>query len=117
MMIDAIKRVPSDFVGLGRTLGLSDRKTLSQIVIPSALPSIWDALRISLGWAWTWLVLAELVASTSGLGYRIVVSQRYFQTDTDHRLHTPAWFRGSLLIKLCVQLSYCALFRYNRRRS
>jgi NitT/TauT family transport system permease protein len=42
---------------------------------------MWDALRISLGWAWTWLVLAELVAATSGLGYRIVVSQRYFNTD------------------------------------
>jgi NitT/TauT family transport system permease protein len=39
-------------------------------------------LRISVGWAWTWLVLAELIAATSGLGYRITVSQRYFQTET-----------------------------------
>ncbi len=39
-------------------------------------------MRISLGWAWTWIVLAELVAATSGLGYRITVSQRYFQTET-----------------------------------
>jgi NitT/TauT family transport system permease protein len=38
-------------------------------------------MRISLGWAWTWLVLAELVAATSGLGYRITTAQRYFQTD------------------------------------
>ncbi|TIT01009.1 MAG: ABC transporter permease subunit, partial [Mesorhizobium sp.] len=53
-----------------------------RIVVPSALPGIWDTLRISLGWAWTWLVLAELVAATSGLGYRITVSQRYFQTNT-----------------------------------
>jgi NitT/TauT family transport system permease protein len=51
-------------------------------VVPSAMPGIWDTLRISLGWAWTWLVLAELVAATSGLGYRITVSQRYFQTNT-----------------------------------
>ncbi|TIN69809.1 MAG: ABC transporter permease subunit, partial [Mesorhizobium sp.] len=55
---------------------------LTRIVVPSALPGIWDTLRISLGWAWTWLVLAELVAATSGLGYRITVSQRYFQTNT-----------------------------------
>ncbi|NEI73501.1 ABC transporter permease subunit [Rhizobium lusitanum] len=82
MVMDSVKRVPSDFVGLGRTLGMSETRILHRIVLPSALPGIWDTLRISLGWAWTWLVLAELVAATSGLGYRIVVSQRYFQTQT-----------------------------------
>ncbi|WP_442921029.1 ABC transporter permease [Mesorhizobium sp. Cs1321R2N1] len=82
MVMDNVKRVPTDFIGLGRTLGLPDRKILTRIVVPSALPGIWDTLRISLGWAWTWLVLAELVAATSGLGYRITVSQRYFQTNT-----------------------------------
>ena len=82
MIIDNVKRVPRDFIDLGRTLGLPDRQILTRIVVPSALPEIWDTLRISLGWAWTWLVLAELVAATSGLGYRITVSQRYFQTNT-----------------------------------
>jgi NitT/TauT family transport system permease protein len=82
MVMDNVKRVPEDFVGLGRTLGLPERKILMRIVVPSALPGIWDTLRISLGWAWTWLVLAELVAARSGLGYRITVSQRYFQTNT-----------------------------------
>ena len=82
MVMDSVKRVPSDFIGLGRTLGMSETNILRRIVLPSSLPGIWDTLRISLGWAWTWLVLAELVAATSGLGYRIVVSQRYFQTQT-----------------------------------
>lgn len=82
MIMDNVKRVPPDFVGLGRTLGLSEGKILTRIVLPSSLPGIWDTLRISIGWAWTWLVLAELVAATSGLGYRITVSQRYFQTQT-----------------------------------
>jgi NitT/TauT family transport system permease protein len=45
------------------------------------MPQIWDTLRISLGWAWTWVTLAELVAANSGLGYRITVAQRYLQTD------------------------------------
>jgi NitT/TauT family transport system permease protein len=45
------------------------------------MPAIWDSMRISLGWAWTWLVVAELVAATSGLGYRITTAQRFFQTD------------------------------------
>jgi NitT/TauT family transport system permease protein len=79
---DNVKRVSPDFVGLGRTLGMSELQIVTKIVVPSSLPGIWDTLRISLGWAWTWLVLAELVAATSGLGYRITVSQRYFQTQT-----------------------------------
>ncbi|MFE0015959.1 ABC transporter permease [Mesorhizobium sp. NPDC059054] len=81
MFKDNIKRVPADFVGFGRTLGMSDLRVLMRIVVPSALPQIWDTLRISLGWAWTWVTLAELVAANSGLGYRITVAQRYLQTD------------------------------------
>lgn len=81
LVMDAAKRVPKELVDLGRTLGMNDRRILQRITLPAAAPGMWDALRISLGWAWTWLVLAELVAATSGLGYRIVVSQRYFNTD------------------------------------
>jgi len=82
LIMDNVKRVPWDFIDIGRTLELKERQILARIVVPSALPGIWDSLRISLGWAWTWLVLAELVAATSGLGYRITVAQRFFQTDT-----------------------------------
>jgi NitT/TauT family transport system permease protein len=82
LIMDNTKRVPLDFVDIGRTLGMKDRAILRRIVIPAAAPGIWDSLRISLGWAWTWLVVAELVAATSGLGYRITTAQRFFQTDT-----------------------------------
>jgi NitT/TauT family transport system permease protein len=81
LVMDNVKAVPRDFIQLGRTLQMPERRILSRIVLPSALPAIWDTLRISLGWAWTWLVLAELVAATSGLGYRITTAQRFFQTD------------------------------------
>lgn len=81
MVMDNVKAVPRDFISLGRTLQMPDWRILTRIVLPSALPAIWDTMRITLGWAWTWLVLAELVAATSGLGYRIVTAQRYFQTD------------------------------------
>jgi NitT/TauT family transport system permease protein len=82
LIMDNTKRVPLDFVDIGRTLGMKDRTILRRIVFPAAAPGIWDSMRISLGWAWTWLVLAELVAATSGLGYRIITAQRFFQTDT-----------------------------------
>ena len=82
LIMDNTKRVPLDLVDIGRTLGMRDRSILSRIVLRGAAPGIWDSMRISLGWAWTWLVLAELVAATSGLGYRITTAQRFFQTDT-----------------------------------
>jgi NitT/TauT family transport system permease protein len=82
LIMDNTKRVPLDFVDIGRTLGMKDRRILARIIVPAAAPGIWDSMRISLGWAWTWLVLAELVAATSGLGYRITTAQRFFQTDT-----------------------------------
>lgn len=81
LLMDNVKSVPRDFINLGRTLQMPEWHILQRIVMPSALPAIWDTMRISLGWAWTWLVVAELVAATSGLGYRITTAQRYFQTD------------------------------------
>lgn len=114
MVIDATKRVPADFIGLGRTLGMSESKILFKIVIPSALPAIWDTLRISLGWAWTWLVVAELVAATSGLGYRILLSQRYFQTDTIIGYILILGLLGLITDQL-MRLFEKILFRYNVR--
>ena len=81
LLMDNVKSVPRDFINLGRTLQMPEWRILQRIVLPSASPAIWDSMRISLGWAWTWLVVAELVAATSGLGYRITTAQRYFQTD------------------------------------
>jgi NitT/TauT family transport system permease protein len=81
LIMDNVKGVSWDFINLGRTLQMPERRILTRIVLPSAWPGIWDSLRISLGWAWTWLVVAELVAATSGMGYRITTAQRFFQTD------------------------------------
>jgi NitT/TauT family transport system permease protein len=83
LIMDNTKRVPMELVNIGRTLGLRESGILVRIVVPSAAPLIWDTLRISLGWAWTWVVLAELVAATSGLGYRIAVAQRFNNIDTN----------------------------------
>jgi NitT/TauT family transport system permease protein len=82
MIMDSIRRVPVDYISLGRTLGMPERKIILRIVVRAAMPEIWDTLRITLGWSWTWVVLAEMVGADSGLGYRITVAQRYFQTDT-----------------------------------
>jgi len=85
MVMDAVKRVPQDFVGLGRTLGMSDRKILLRIIMPSAFPAIWDALRITFGhghgWCWpNWSL--QPVGLGIGLSYRNVSSRPTRLSDT-----------------------------------
>ena len=82
LVMDNVKRVPREYVDIGYTLGMRELAILARIVVPSAAPAICDTLRITLGWAWTWLVVAELVAANDGLGHRVVTAQRFFQTDT-----------------------------------
>lgn len=82
MIMDNVKRTPREYVQVGETLGLGRMKLIARIVLPSSAPALWDTIRITLGWAWTWLVVAELVAASAGLGQRIIVSQRYLDTDT-----------------------------------
>lgn len=71
LIADDVRRVPMDHVDVGRTLGMRESSILGRIVVPSAAPAMWDSLRITLGWAWTWVTLAEIVNVVSGFGYRI----------------------------------------------
>jgi NitT/TauT family transport system permease protein len=64
-----------------RTMGATNGEIVRLVLLPSSMPAIVDTLRVTLGWAWTYLVVAELVAANSGLGYAILRAQRYLQTD------------------------------------
>jgi NitT/TauT family transport system permease protein len=81
MVADEIRRVPYDLLQAGYTLGGSRMEGVREILFPAALPGIFDALRLCNGWAWSWLIVAELVAANQGLGFRIVKYQRFLQTD------------------------------------
>ncbi|MFC6356358.1 ABC transporter permease [Luethyella okanaganae] len=113
MVADAVRSVPRSLIDVGETLGLSNGRILSRIVLRAAAPRIWDALRITLGWAWTWIVLAELVAATTGLGYRIVIAQRFLQTDLIFAYLIVLGFLG-LITDVLMRLAGRALFRYER---
>jgi ABC-type nitrate/sulfonate/bicarbonate transport system permease component len=63
-------------------LGAGRMTTILRVVLPSALPSILTALRLSLGIGWWVTVLAELLAVRSGLGYRLVIAQQDIDTAT-----------------------------------
>jgi NitT/TauT family transport system permease protein len=81
MVVDDTRRVPRELVEIGRTFGMSDARVFSRIVWRSALPGIWDSLRLSMGWCWTWLLVAEIIAAESGLGYRITLARRFLDTE------------------------------------
>lgn len=80
MIMDVTKNVPHDLIETSYTLGVSRWGVFRRIILPSSLPGIVDALRIAFGWAWTYLVVAEIVAAGSGLGYMIMQSQRFLKT-------------------------------------
>jgi len=81
MIADNCKTVNKSLIEVGYTLGFSKREVTRNIVFRAALPGIVDTLRTTWGWAWTYLVVAELVAASSGLGFRIMQGQRYLATD------------------------------------
>ncbi len=82
LIMDNVKNVPRDLIQVSATFGLSKWEILRSVILPAAMPGIWDTLRITLGWAWTYLVVAELVAANGGLGYRIMRAQRFLDTET-----------------------------------
>ena len=81
MISDDVSRVPLTQIEAARTLGASNGEILRLVLLRSSMPAMLDTLRITLGFAWTYLVVAELVAANSGLGYAILRAQRYLQTD------------------------------------
>ncbi len=81
MVAEDVRRVPMAQIEAAQTMGASRAEIIRLVVLPSARPALLDTLRITCGWAWTYLVVAELVAANSGLGYAILRAQRYMQTD------------------------------------
>jgi NitT/TauT family transport system permease protein len=81
MVAEDVRRVPMAQIEAAQTMGATRGEVIEKVIIPSAKPALLDTLRITMGWAWTYLVVAELVAANSGLGYAIIKAQRFLQTD------------------------------------
>jgi NitT/TauT family transport system permease protein len=81
MVIDIVNRVPNELLSAAYTLGATHRQILSRILVPSMLPGLMDMLRVTMGWAWTYLVVAELVGSSAGLGYMSMQAMRGLHAD------------------------------------
>jgi NitT/TauT family transport system permease protein len=70
-----------DLVEAAYTLGVGDRGLIRRVLIPGAAPEIAEVLRTVLGWAWTYVIVAELIGASSGIGHMITDSQALLATD------------------------------------
>ncbi len=80
LVADDTRRVPQEYVETAYTLGAKPRQILTDVSLRSMLPSLVDNLRITLGWCWTYLIIAEIVAADRGLGFVIWTARRYVKT-------------------------------------
>jgi NitT/TauT family transport system permease protein len=64
-----------------QTLGASHRQLVRNVILPGVLPNLYNDLRILLGWAWTYLIVAELIGAKSGITAYIAQQSRYFNFD------------------------------------
>jgi NitT/TauT family transport system permease protein len=80
MVADAVAAVPEEYLDVARTLGATKAQLYRRIIIPFGLPGIWDSMRVMVGSAWTFIILAEITAAESGIGYRLIQAQRFLKT-------------------------------------
>ena len=75
------QEIPKEQLIKAQTLGASTWHILVRVLIPQLLPRLINAIRLSLGAGWLFLIAAEGIASTDGLGYRIFLVRRYLSMD------------------------------------
>src|SRR5437879_1634592 len=69
-----------DLIEAAYTLGADSSGIVKRVMLPGAAPQIAETLRLVLGWAWTYVIVAELVGAESGIGHMIMDSQRLLDT-------------------------------------
>lgn len=107
MVAVTVSSARRDLVEAAYTLGCSNRSIVRRVLIPGAAPGIAELLRLVLGWAWTYVIVAELIGSESGIGHMIVDSQAL--------LNTGQIIFGIIVIGLIGLLSDYLFKRVNRR--
>ena len=80
-LAQAVTEIPRELVVKAETLGASVWQMTLRVVLPQVLPRLIMAVRLGLVPAWIFLISAEAIASTSGLGYRIFLVRRYLAMD------------------------------------
>lgn len=100
--------LPGDgYLEAAYTLGAGHKGIVTRVLIPGAAPDIAETLRLVLGWAWTYVIVAELIGSSSGIGHMI--------TDSQSLLNTGQIIFGIIVIGLIGLVSDFAFKALNHR--
>lgn len=76
-----LRSVDKDLIEMGKVYGLGRVALFREVILPGALPSILVGLRLSLGFMWLFLVVAETISSSEGIGYMTMNAREFLQTD------------------------------------
>jgi NitT/TauT family transport system permease protein len=101
-----VSEIPEEQLIKAQTLGASSWTIVMRVILPQILPRLLDSVRLTLGTAWIFLISAEAIAATEGLGYRIFLVRRYMSMDVI--LPYVAWitFLAFLFDFLLKKLTY-----------
>jgi len=80
-ILQRTRELPREQLVKAQTLGGNSWQIILRVILPQIIPRLMDAVRLSLGAAWLFLIAAEAIASTDGLGYRIFLVRRYMSMD------------------------------------
>jgi NitT/TauT family transport system permease protein len=106
MVMDSVKFVPKDLIEATYTLGGRRLQVLLNVITPYIVPSMIDTFRINMATAWNMVIVAELVAAELGLGKRIQIAQKFFNTS---EIFACLIVLG--IIGICLDLSFRWLLR------
>lgn len=102
VVVSAIRAVPEELVQTARTLGASKAQVVRTVLLPAALPEIFDSFRVMNAISWTYVILAEAVNPEHGLGYMVELA----------RTHQKAsWSFAGLLVIGGIGLATDAIIR------
>ena len=79
--VTGIRNVDKSYIQVARTLGASDMKILTTVMIPLALPNIFTGLRLEAGMAWRVIIAAEMVAIPTGIGALMMRAESLIRMD------------------------------------
>ncbi|MDY7227117.1 ABC transporter permease [Hyalangium rubrum] len=106
VVVDAIRVVPDELVQTAFTLGASRAQVIRTVLIPAAMPQIFDSFRVMNAIAWTYIILAEIVNPQNGIGYILRLAEQHFK---------PAWsFAGILVVGVIGILTDLGIRGINR---
>jgi NitT/TauT family transport system permease protein len=107
MVQDAAHAVRRDYYESAIMLGAPRPALIFRVLWPAALPEIFHSYRVCIGWAWTYLIVAEIVGARTGIGFYIIKAQRY--------LMVPQIFAAMIIIGVLGMTTDLLLAALHRR--